>query len=261
MSIIPVLLNGQSYDRGGNILSKTRYPYTIETPVGDGVTITYDYDSVWKDKLVSLSDGSVIQNIDYDDIGNPLSDGTWTYTWEKGRQLKQMSNTAKTITFDYNHEGLRVRKTVNDTTDGIIVTNYTLHGKNIVHMTRKNSDETINDSLHFFYDASNRPAIVEFNEVKYAYVHDLQGDICQIVDANGTVVVEYTYDAWGKVLNVTGSMASTLGTIQPFRYRGYVYDVETAFYYLRNRYYNSYYDRFLNTDSIIDYVICKKEVG
>ena len=100
MSIIPVLLYGQSYDRGGNILSKTRYPYTIETPVGDGVTITYDYDSVWKDKLVSLSDGSVIQNIDYDDIGNPLSDGTWTYTWEKGRQLKQMSNTAKTITFD-----------------------------------------------------------------------------------------------------------------------------------------------------------------
>lgn len=35
-----------------------------------------------------------------------------------------------------------------------------------------------------------------------SYVHDLQGDICQIVDANGTVVVEYTYDAWGKVLNV-----------------------------------------------------------
>ena len=144
----------------------------------------------------------------------------WTYTWEKGRQLKQMSNTAKTITFDYNHEGLRVRKTVNDTTDGVIVTDYTLHGKNIVHMTRKNSDETINDSLHFFYDASNKPAVVEFNGTKYAYVHDLQGDICQIVDANGTVVVEYTYDAWGKVLDVTGTMASSLGTIQPFRYRG-----------------------------------------
>ena len=69
-------------------------------------------------------------------------------------------------------------------------------------MTRKNSDETINDSLHFFYDASNKPAVVDFNGTKYAYVHDLQGDICQIVDANGTVVVEYTYDAWGKVLNV-----------------------------------------------------------
>ena len=86
---------------------------------------------------------------------------------------------------------------------------------------------------------------------RYAYVHDLQGDICQIVDANGTVVVEYTYNAWGKVLNVTGSMASTLGTIQPFRYRGYVYDVETELYYLRSRYYNPELNRFINTDAQI----------
>ena len=25
-------------------------------------------------------------------IGNPLSDGTWTYTWEKGRQLARMQS-------------------------------------------------------------------------------------------------------------------------------------------------------------------------
>ena len=46
-------------------------------------------------------------------------------------------------------------------------------------------------------------------------------------------------------------MAGTLGEIQPFRYRGYVYDVETGLYYLRSRYYNSEIDRFLNSDSII----------
>ena len=28
--------------------------------------------------------------------------------------------------------------------------------------------------------------------------------LSRVIDANGTVVVEYTYDAWGKVLNVTG---------------------------------------------------------
>ena len=33
-------------------------------------------------------------------------------------------------------------------------------------------------------------------------------------------------------------MAGTLlGAIQPFRYRGYVYDEETGLYYLRSRYY------------------------
>ena len=51
------------------------------------------------------------------------------------------------------------------------------------------------------------------------------------------------------MLNVTGSMAGTLGEIQPFRYRGYVYDVETGLYYLRSRYYNPIWLRFINADN------------
>ena len=56
-----------------------------------------------------------------DAIGNPTNDGAWSYTWEKGRQLKQMVKSGTTATFQYNSEGLRVQKTVNGT-----VTNYTL---------------------------------------------------------------------------------------------------------------------------------------
>ena len=48
--------------------------------------------------------------------------------------------------------------------------------------------------------------------------------MCWLIDSPGTEVVKYTYDAWGKVLSTTGSLASTLGTVQPFRYRGYVYE-------------------------------------
>ncbi len=124
-------------------------------------------------------------------------------------------------------------------------TNYTLHGKNIVNMTQGNN------VLHFFYDASNKPAIVEYNGTKYAYVHNLQGDIVAILDSNGTAVVQYKYDAWGKPISKTGSMASTLGTVQPFRYRGYVYDEETGLYYLRSRYYNPSCCRFVNADALI----------
>ncbi len=46
-------------------------------------------------------------------------------------------------------------------------------------------------------------------------------------------------------------MASSLGTVQPFRYRGYVYDVETGLYYLRSRYYNPEWGRFINADALI----------
>ena len=226
------------YDRGGNILNKKRYEYTTGTLGTPQQTINYGYDTTWKDKLISYNGAT----ISYDAIGNPTSDGTWSYVWENGRQLKQMYKSDTTVNFAYNHDGLRVRKTVNN-----VVTDYTLHGKNIVHLKQGNNN------LHFFYDASGKPAVVDYNGTKYAYQHNLQGDIMEIVDASGNVVVEYNYDAWGAVLSTTGSMASTLGTIQPFRYRGYVYDVESGYYYLISRYYNPQIARFLESDCIISH--------
>ena len=70
-----------------------------------------------------------------------------------------------------------------------------------------------------------------------------------LVNSSGTQVVAYTYDAWGNPLTTTGSMASTLGKLNPFRYRGYVYDTETGLYYLGSRYYNPTWGRFVNADS------------
>ena len=122
-----------------------------------------------------------------------------------------------------------------------------MHGKNVVHMT------WASDELHFFYDAQNRPAVVVYNGVPYAYVKSLQGDIVAILDENGNTVVSYGYDAWGAPLWCTGELAETLGKVQPFRYRGYVFDEETGLYYLRSRYYNPGWGRFLNADSIIVY--------
>ena len=78
-----------------------------------------------------------------------------------------------------------------------------------------------------------------------------QGDVIALIDSNGKKVVEYKYDAWGRRLSKTGTMASTLGTLNPFRYRGYVYDEETGLYYLRSRYYNPEWARFLNADQSI----------
>ena len=79
----------------------------------------------------------------------------------------------------------------------------------------------------------------------------LQGDIVAILDSAGSVVVEYKYDAWGKPISKTGSMKDGLGTLNPFRYRGYVYDEETGLYYLRSRYYAPTMSRFLHPDTII----------
>ena len=222
-----------TYDLGGNILKKERFVYNDTTNPLETVTYTYG-DANWRDKLTAVN-GSAIR---YDAIGNPLSDGTWTYTWQNGRQLQKMQKSGVTAEFVYNADGLRVQKTVNG-----LATKYTLHGKNVVHMT-SGADE-----LHFFYDAQNRPAVVVYNGTAYAYVKSLQGDIVAILDENGNTVVSYGYDAWGAPLWCTGELAETLGKVQPFRYRGYVFDEETGFYYVSSRYYDPEIGRFISPDT------------
>jgi RHS repeat-associated protein len=64
-------------------------------------------------------------------------------------------------------------------------------------------------------------------------------------------VVEYSYDAWGAPLGVTGTLADTLGTVNPLRYRGYFYDTETGLYYLGSRYYSPTLGRFISADEQI----------
>ncbi len=78
--------------------------------------------------------------------------------------------------------------------------------------------------------------------------NNLQGDVVGLLDGRNTLVVEYRYDAWGRAIGKTGSLSGTLGALNPFRYRGYVYDEETGLYYLRSRYYNPNWCRFLNAD-------------
>ena len=64
-------------------------------------------------------------------------------------------------------------------------------------------------------------------------------------------MVEYAYDAWGNVLDISGTYASTLGQNNPIRYRGYYYDSETSLYYLNSRYYDPANSRWINADNRI----------
>ena len=241
-----------SYDRGGNILNKAKYAYTIADELGEALeSIPYTYgDANWKDKLTAYNGISIV----YDAMGNPLNDGTWTYEWQAGRQLKRMSAEGTALTFQYDHNGLRTQKVV-EADWYPETTNYYLHGKLLTHMTvdyRDTSEAAHQDVMHFFYDAQSRPAKVSFNGTVYTYIHNLQGDVVGLLDNSGTLVVEYKYDAWGKAIATTGSMAATLGKRNPFRYRGYIYDEETGLYYLRSRYYSAGTCRFILPD-----VICK----
>ena len=88
------------------------------------------------------------------------------------------------------------------------------------------------------------------NNKFYYYIYNLQGDVIALADAStGKLVVTYTYDAWGKLVEFEDTTANSVGTQNPFRYRGYYYDTETKLYYLQTRYYDPDTGRFINADA------------
>ncbi|WP_158217544.1 RHS repeat-associated core domain-containing protein [Lottiidibacillus patelloidae] len=222
------------YDLGGNILSKTEYPYTLGDLAGvTGTKIDYTYGNAnWKDQLTKY-DG---KTIDYDAIGNPISYDGYTYTWEAGDQLAGISSTEVTTSYKYNDGGYRTEKTVNGVT-----TNYYLEGSHVTYET------TGDDEIYYTYDS--KLISMNLNGEEYFYVYNLQGDVVGLLDSTGTEIVSYTYDTWGQVISITGTKASTVGEKNPYRYRGYRYDSETGLYYLNARYYNPEWGRMLNADS------------
>ena len=76
----------------------------------------------------------------------------------------------------------------------------------------------------------------------------------QIRNVNNAVVANYEYDAWGRVVSVKYAngndinVSNHIGVINPIRYRGYYYDSETGFYYLKSRYYDPAICRFISAD-------------
>ena len=116
-----------TYDAGGNITSRKEYAYTTGTlgAVLDDVPYGYYY-GTWRDLLTSY-DGKTITS---DNIGNPESDGTWTYTWEHGRELASMSNGSTTWNFTYDANGMRTSRTNGSTTYS-----YVYNGSQLTQMT------------------------------------------------------------------------------------------------------------------------------
>jgi RHS repeat-associated protein len=140
--------------------------------------------------------------------------------------------------YTYNADGIRRSRT-----DNVTTYQYVYNGDKLSYMSVDGQE------MYFTYDAGGSPMAVNYNGTDYYYATNLQGDVVALLDTSGTAVVTYTYDAWGKPLSCTGSMADTLGVYNPLRYRGYVYDEETGQYYLQSRYYDPEIGRFINADA------------
>ncbi len=220
-----------------------------------GFTVTpYEYgDGTWADLLTKYGSTAIA----YDEIGNPLNGkaSNMTYTWDKGRNLVQYNFRSYSTSYTYNADGLRTSKTYYQSSSISKSTEYFIvDGRYVGEISTVGNIDYV---IAYVYDENGAPAGINVNGTQYWFVKNLQGDVTAILDSNGAVVAVYTYSAWGVKVSVKDAdgnnitSTSHVARLNPFRYRGYMYDEETGYYYLRSRYYNPEMGRFLNADGLV----------
>ncbi len=157
---------------------------------------------------------------------------------------------SNTLSFTYNHDGIRTSKTVNG-----VIHNYTVSGSLIL------TEEWGTNLVVYLYDANGAPIGMRYRtssmaeDVFYTFWFDknLQGDVVAVYNETGTKVLSYTYDAWGnKTTTVHNSAGSnSYAQYNAITYRGYYFDAETSLYYVSSRYYDPTAGRFINADSYV----------
>ena len=210
-----------TYDNSGNILTKTENGTVTDYRYKDGT-----------DRLISLG----TELFAYDDMGNPTTYRNMSCVWEKGRQLKSISDGANTVSFTYDEFGMRTTKTA-----GGITTNYVYENGKLLR------EVTGSDKIDFVYGSDGIIGFRTGNK-NYLYRKNVFGDVTEIYSDNGTLVGKYSYTAFGEcIVKVNeGGIAEK----NPIRYRGYYYDEETSLYYLKSRYYDPITGRFITIDDI-----------
>lgn len=250
-------VNGEQYEyvynSAGNITRRYHYAMNdswVPSATLESIRYTYADTNGWKDLLTKYNG----QTITYDAIGNPLGyrDGI-TLTWQNGRELATYKNDSDgtEVTYTYDANGMRTKKAVTD----VVTTEYVYENGKLQKM------EYAGYLFDFSYDANGNPIGFKFcqrnstdEDEYYYYGTNYRGDIIALYDSDGTQVASYTYDAYGKPTNTTELVSGhhTAIAVNPLRYRGYVYDKETGFYYLQSRYYDPTTCRFLNADVYYD---------
>ncbi len=223
-----------TYNTNGNIANRCEYPYTVKSGEELSELTCKHFDYMYEgDRLVKILSDSGEETFAYNNLGSPTTYRNKQLQWQYGKLLTKYGDT----TFEYDGSGRRIKKSK-------IEYIYDSAGKLV----------SSSDGTTYIYDDKGVAGFINADGM-YLYRKDAQGNIIAILDSAGAVVVRYVYDAWGnhKVLDANGQEITDpkhIGNVNPYRYRGYFYDVETGLYYLQTRYYDPSIGRFISQDSI-----------
>ncbi len=176
----------------------------------------------------------------YDTRGNrtgatPPTGSASTLGYDQADRLTSFTQGTTSASYTYDGDGLRMTKTVNGT-KATFTWDETTAIESLLYDGTENYVYGPDGSLVEQVDNSGN---------QDWYHHDQIGSTRVMSDNTGTVLSTFTYDAYGNQTAHTGTTSS------PFGFNGEYTDSETAFVYLRGRYYDSGTGQFITRDPLL----------
>ena len=225
------------------------YRLTSETVAGDpggkNGSIGYTYDAVGNRKTLNATlppAGAMNYSYDaddrlasdqYDNNGNTILSGGISDVYDFENHLVQKGGVA----IVYDGDGNRVSETVGGVTTSYLVE--TLNPTGYAQVVDELQNGAVTRSYSYGLERISEKQSVGTN----FYGYDGHGSVRQLTDPTGAVTDSYDYDAFGNLINSTGS------TPNVYLFAGEAYDSALGLYYNRARYLNIATGRFWSTDS------------
>jgi RHS repeat-associated protein len=253
------------YDKTGN-----RTTYTEPNAAH-----TYTYDPTYQ--LVSADHTNIPdETYAYDPVGNRLTttvdaanrltqDATYTYTYDNNGNLiqkrRKLTGVITQYTYDYENRLIRINLPLGITVEykydplgrrieknisGQITAKYIYDSEDIIieYTTIIPTNTTIT-TKYIHGPGIDEPLAMIRNNKTYYYHADALGSIIRMTDQNANTAQTIRYDTFGNIKSISNPLL-----IQPYTYTGREFDIESGFYYMRNRYYDPKTGRFTTKDPI-----------
>ena len=176
--------------------------------------------------------------------------GDWTYTYDAANRLKAVSsNGVLIVTNFYDAKSRRVKKVTQEATMTFFYDGWNLVEERICYTNGTTS------TIHYYWGKDLSGTLqgaggvggllyLTVDGVPYIPDYDNIGNITRYLDANGNVVAQYTYDAFGGTLSQSGTMCDVFR----HRFSTKYFDIETGLYHYGYRFYLPPLMRWLSCD-------------
>lgn len=217
-------------DGNGQVINATRSVPLIATAINQNATSQ------------TVDAASQLTSASYDAKGRTISEGSNSFTWNLASQLTSFTTASGNTTATYDVNGNRLSKTTAGITQGY-TWNYAL---GLPSISIEKTDGT--DSKYFIHTPTGALlySIDAITNARHFYHYDEMGNTLFITDDSANVVASYAYTPFGKLIAETGTLDN------PYKWQGQfgIMDEGAGFYYIRARYYDANYGRFISRDPV-----------